>query len=107
VRSFVEKAFAAAGIEGLWSFAGTVGQTARPENEVYRRLLNGSPTEDILVRINPAFYRLAEVQLLLGDATRARTELGWAPRVSFDDLVKRMTINDLHLVGLIPPKSSP
>lgn len=94
VREFVERAFATAGIRGNWSFAGTVGATVPPENEVYRL------DDAILVRINPAFYRLADVETLHGDSTRARTELGWKPQVSFDELVIRMTKHDLAAVGL-------
>ncbi len=56
--------------------------------------------EQVLVRINPAFYRPADVELLLGDSTRARTELRWTPKVTFDQLVDRMVKNDLKAVGL-------
>lgn len=81
VREFVEKAFRAAGIEGKWSGSG--------ENEVflYKNI--------VLVKINPVYYRPAEVDLLLGDPTRAKTELKWSPKVSFDQLVSRMVNNDL------------
>jgi GDPmannose 4,6-dehydratase len=51
------------------------------------------------VRVDPALQRPAEVDLLLGDATRAREELGWMPRVSFAELVQRMVENDLKLLG--------
>lgn len=47
------------------------------------------------VRVDPALQRPAEVDVLQGDATRAREELGWAPRVSFDELVRRMVEFDL------------
>lgn len=50
-----------------------------------------------IVRINPAFYRPAEVDLLLGDSTLARTELGWQPRFSFKDLVLDMVNSDMKL----------
>lgn len=53
-----------------------------------------------LVRINPAFYRPADVELLQGDASLARKELGWEPKVSFDELVSRMVKHDLAEVGL-------
>ena len=49
----------------------------------------------VLVRVNPAFYRPAEVDLLHGDATKARRVLGWAPRVSFPELVELMVKADL------------
>jgi GDPmannose 4,6-dehydratase len=47
------------------------------------------------VVIDPALYRPAEVDLLLGDATKARTELGWRPRVGFEDLISMMVDADL------------
>jgi len=47
------------------------------------------------VRQDPAYYRPAEVDLLIGDATLARTELGWTPRTQFTDLVKMMVRHDL------------
>ncbi len=48
------------------------------------------------VVIDPAFYRPAEVDLLLGDPTKARTELGWEPKVSFEQLVTMMVDADLE-----------
>lgn len=54
----------------------------------------------IVVRINPAFYRPADVELLWGDSTKARRELGWAPKVSFPELVRRMVRHDLAAVSL-------
>lgn len=49
------------------------------------------------VEIDPRYFRPAEVDLLLGDATKARRQLGWEPKVSFDQLVKLMTDYDLEL----------
>ncbi|MCA9114016.1 MAG: GDP-mannose 4,6-dehydratase [Planctomycetaceae bacterium] len=51
------------------------------------------------VTVKPEFYRPAEVHLLQGDATRARTELGWEPTVSFEELVRMMVEHDLSLIG--------
>ena len=50
------------------------------------------------VEIDPRYYRPAEVDLLLGDATKAKNELGWKPRVSFPELVRMMVDADLKLV---------
>ncbi|MDB4986841.1 MAG: GDP-mannose 4,6-dehydratase [Myxococcaceae bacterium] len=49
------------------------------------------------VELDPKYLRPSEVELLLGDATRARTQLGWRPKVSFTDLVKMMVEADLEL----------
>ncbi len=96
VREFVKKAFAAAGIETYWSSDGlteyAVAWNKPTPNEM------AAPAK--LVRINPAFYRPAEVALLLGTSEAARRELGWSPKVSFDDLVNRMVKHDLAAVGL-------
>jgi GDPmannose 4,6-dehydratase len=47
-----------------------------------------------VVRINPAHYRPAEVDLLIGSAARARADLGWAPKVDLDQLVQLMCSAD-------------
>jgi GDPmannose 4,6-dehydratase len=54
------------------------------------------------VVVRPEFYRPAEVHLLLGDATKARTTLGWTPTVGFEQLVHMMVDHDLALLGLQP-----
>lgn len=57
-----------------------------------------------LVKIDPKYYRPTEVDLLIGDATKAREKLGWKPKVSFKDLVRLMVVEDLKLEGLDPVK---
>jgi GDPmannose 4,6-dehydratase len=59
--------------------------------------LKGNP-EDYVV-IDDSFKRPAEVDLLIGDATKARKVLGWEPKVSFEELVKKMVINDINLLN--------
>ena len=54
-----------------------------------------------LVRQDPRFMRPAEVDLLVGDATKARTVLGWKPTVAFPDLVAMMVDNDLAQQKLV------
>lgn len=49
------------------------------------------------VRIDPVYFRPAEVDLLLGDSTKARKKLGWTPSVSFDELVKMMVDSDMKI----------
>jgi GDPmannose 4,6-dehydratase len=50
---------------------------------------------NVVVAVDPRYYRPTEVQTLLGDATRARQELGWQPKVTFRELVKEMAEEDL------------
>ncbi|TSE30771.1 GDP-mannose 4,6-dehydratase [Tepidimonas thermarum] len=84
VRDFVRMAFQAAGIE--LQFQG------QAEHETAIDLATGKT----VVRVNPKFYRPAEVDLLIGDSTRARTRLGWAPRTSVEDLCRMMVQADLR-----------
>lgn len=87
VREFVEAAFAHAGIHLRW------------EGEGVEEKGIDIATGRILVEVSPEFFRPAEVELLLGDPTKARETLGWNPRkTSFDELVKRMTEHDIELV---------
>jgi GDPmannose 4,6-dehydratase len=55
-----------------------------------------SRTGKAIVRVDPRYFRPTEVESLLGDATRARTKLGWEPQISFDTLVKEMVASDLE-----------
>lgn len=92
IREFIEEAFTAAGINGQWYIT---DNDPVSEKYVWDNYENGPVT---LVRINPEFYRPAEVELLLGNSTRIREELGWQPKVGFKELVKKMVDNDLRLV---------
>ena len=89
VREFVEKAFKNAGITIKWTGpAGTVeeiGVDALDEGRV-------------LVKIDPEYFRPTEVDLLLGDPTKAKNAFGWSSQTSFDDLVKEMVEADLAMV---------
>jgi GDPmannose 4,6-dehydratase len=91
IKEFVELAFEAAGIKGHWSYKNLDNSDKRPENEVFRK-----DTGEILMKINKKFYRPAEVELLLGDSSSARKELGWQPKTSFKDLVDKMIKSDLN-----------
>ena len=86
VREFAECAFKAVGFEIDWQGEGvdTVG-------------INKANGQTV-VKVNPKFYRPAEVELLLGDPSKAEQKLGWKREISFDELVTRMAQNDLELV---------
>lgn len=85
VREFVELAFDNAGIQGYWS--------GEDVDEVYK-LRGEVPVDITLMKVNPDFYRPAEVELLLGDPSEAEEELGWRKKVDFQSLVCRMCEND-------------
>jgi GDPmannose 4,6-dehydratase len=51
-------------------------------------------TGQVIIKANPEFYRPAEVDVLIGDARKAQDQLGWLPKISFRELVKRMVHSD-------------
>jgi GDPmannose 4,6-dehydratase len=88
VREFVEKAFACVGRELEWRGSGL--------EEKGMEMGSGR----ILVEIDPRYFRPTEVDILLGDPTKARTKLGWHHKVSFEVLVREMVETDLAAVKL-------
>lgn len=63
------------------------------QNELNTKLYSG---ETVILEISEKFYRPAEVDLLLGDSTETRNKLNWEPKISFDELVKRMVEHDIN-----------
>lgn len=86
VREFVTLAFKAAGMELEWHGKG--------ENEY--ATLKG--TDKVLVKVNPKFYRPAEVELLIGNCSKAENKLGWKRKISYEQLVTLMVENDMKLI---------
>ncbi|BDW10206.1 GDP-mannose 4,6-dehydratase [Polynucleobacter sp. SHI8] len=84
VRDFVSMAFKGAGIS--LEFKGTA------ENEVAIDASNGKT----VMRVNPKFYRPAEVDLLIGDPTHAKDKLGWEPKTSLEELCQMMVNEDIR-----------
>lgn len=87
VRDFVTLAFRAAGMELEFRGSG-IEECA---------FLAGTDRE--MVRVNPKFFRPAEVDLLVGDASKAKRVLGWEPRVSYEELVRCMVESDMKLLA--------
>ena len=87
VRDFVNRSFREVGITLEW--------TGKEENE------KGTCSESgrVLVEVDPRYYRPAEVELLIGDATKAKTELGWDPKHDINALVKEMVAADMEHFG--------
>ncbi|MBJ8445354.1 GDP-mannose 4,6-dehydratase [Acinetobacter bereziniae] len=84
VRDFVTMAFKAVGITVLYQYDGV--------NEIAIDVVTGKT----VMKINPKFYRPAEVELLIGDATYAKNKLGWVPKTNLEELCKMMVEADLH-----------
>lgn len=91
VREFVQLAFEAAGFHGEW----TKGINPEDEKFVTKSFDGSSLIYQVLVVIDPEFYRPAEVDTLWGDSTLARKELNWQPKTSFKELVKKMVKHDI------------
>jgi GDPmannose 4,6-dehydratase len=93
VRYFIELAASELGLTLEWRGEGVdeIGVlTATAEESLKSRL------GDAIIRIDPRYFRPAEVETLLGDASKAERELGWRPRVSFEELVAEMVAADLR-----------
>ena len=89
IREFVEESFAVAGIKGRWV-----------EDGVDEKFVGGcslSYDDAVLVKVNPAFYRPAEVEKLCGNSNKIREKLGWKPKVTFKELVRKMVEHDICL----------
>jgi len=85
VREFVERSAAVAGYDIVWEGEGA--------EEFGRDRASG----EVIVKVDPRFYRPAEVDLLLGDPSKAKDLLGWEPKVTFEELVDIMMRADLEL----------
>jgi GDPmannose 4,6-dehydratase len=85
VREFLLEAFQVAGIE-----VKSNGKSGAEEK------FTNQATGKIIVEIDPKYYRPAEVDLLLGDPSKAKRELGWEPKIKFKELVRLMYESDLE-----------
>lgn len=87
VKELVEKSFKYVGIEIGWKGSGIfeVGYDKKSGREY--------------VVVDPYYFRPSEANVLIGDATKARVELGWAPSITFDELIKEMMEHDLKKSG--------
>ena len=87
VREFIERTFTLLEMPVEWQ--------GRGANEIGIDKKSGKT----IIRIDPKYYRPTEVEQLLGDATRARTKLGWTPEVTFDKLIEIMVKSDMEKIG--------
>jgi GDPmannose 4,6-dehydratase len=84
VREFIETAFSVADISIVWEGTGI-------DEKGYH-----AKTGELLIEIDPRYFRPSEVDVLLGDARKARQKLGWSPKHSFTELVQDMMQHDLN-----------
>jgi len=101
VREFVEKAFDYAGIEIEWRGEGVKEKgIVKSVDMKYDKVIKPG---DVIIVIDPKYFRPTEVEHLQADITKAREKLGWEPKTTFDELIKIMVDYDMLLVGLTPP----
>jgi GDPmannose 4,6-dehydratase len=93
VRQFVERVCDRLGLGIEWRGSGVeeVGVLTTTEIEALRHRVGTA-----IVRVDSRYFRPAEVETLLGDATKARERLGWQPTIGFEELVTEMVTHDLH-----------
>lgn len=94
IREFIEIAFNKIGIEGVWHGTGILEEYSIST----KYAIANDPLSSVLIKVNEKFYRPAEVDLLMGDSTPARTELNWLPKTDFQGLVKKMVAHDISLL---------
>ncbi len=109
VREFVEQAAGELGITLCWegegvdeigivdSFDDRQSSSALYDDSGERLKIKGPKEGDVIIRIDPRYFRPTEVESLLGDPSKAKNELGWEPKISFEELVKEMVLADMEI----------
>lgn len=92
VRDFVNAAAAELGITLEWKGRGLEETATIADSGTH----SGAPVGQVVVRVDPRYFRPTEVETLLGDATKAHTKLGWKPKTTFQELVREMMQSDLN-----------
>jgi len=98
VRDFINRAAAGLGITLEWKGSG-VNETATVATIAPNNYSSDEDfavkTGDVIVKVDPGYYRPAEVETLLGDASKAREKLGWEPRISVEEMIDEMIEHDV------------
>jgi len=93
VRSFIKKTAKLLGIELAWE-----GEGVNEHGRVVAITGGNAPAVqvgDVIVKIDPRYFRPAEVETLLGDPSKAKEKLGWVPKITLDEMVEEMVAHDL------------
>ena len=104
VREFAERAFAFIGITLEWSGSGEneIGRIAVVDKTLFEQRVGSAPLStkvgDVVVEVDPTYFRPTEVDILIGDPSKAEALLGWKSQTSFDQLVELMVEADIRFV---------
>jgi GDPmannose 4,6-dehydratase len=98
VREFVEKSFSYVGIELEWK--GSEEEEKGIVSNIYGSFKNKIKIGDEIIKVNPRYFRPTEVNFLQADISKAKKNLNWQPRVTFDELIKIMVDYDMKIAGL-------
>jgi GDPmannose 4,6-dehydratase len=93
VRTFIDKAAAQLGLTLVWEGEG-VNEQGRVST-IAGDKAPGVKVGDVVVKVDPRYFRPAEVETLLGDPTKAKDKLGWVPKITLDEMVQEMVAHDL------------
>ena len=94
VRDFVNQAAFKLGIEIEWSGKG-VEEIGKVKNIISKKT-EFIKKDQVIVRVDPSYFRPTEVDTLLGDSSKAKNDLGWEPKISLDTMISEMIDNDLN-----------
>jgi GDPmannose 4,6-dehydratase len=109
IREFIQKTFAAAGMELLFSGEkeDETGSIINVDDTLFNEKVGKDYIEavksriknnPVMVKVDRNYYRPTEVDLLIGDSTKARTKLGWIPEYDLQGLIEDMITSDIHLM---------
>ena len=94
VRDFIKKSFKVLGVDIAFKGKGVneIGYIEKSNNPKFQ-----IPVGKEIINIDPTYYRPTEVDLLVGDASKAKEKLGWTPQITLDQMIEEMVLSDLKL----------